>query len=151
MPAIAIATIVRIILHRITGIFPYDRLNIYRDHPRDDYLKASLIIEDNVQQRPRTSQLKLTKGMRTSKTISFPRLITIKLCLGVRCWRGRGNEETSHRFSQKMNFQTSQGDIAYAKKLSNKSNEDVKSSRRQKRFGQYLLDLPIQKALHYKF
>ena len=48
---------------------------------------------------------KLTKGMRTSKTISFPRLITIKLCLGVRCWRGRGNGETSHRFSQKMNFQ----------------------------------------------
>ena len=34
-----IATIVRIILHRITGIFPYDRLNIYRDHP-DDYLKS---------------------------------------------------------------------------------------------------------------
>ena len=31
--AIAIATIVRIILHRLTGIFPYDRLNIYRDHP----------------------------------------------------------------------------------------------------------------------
>ena len=34
-----IATIVWIILHRITGIFPYDRLNIYRDHP-DDYLKS---------------------------------------------------------------------------------------------------------------
>ena len=33
LDAIAIVTIVRIILYRLTDIFPYDRLNIYRDHP----------------------------------------------------------------------------------------------------------------------
>ena len=100
-----IATIVWIILHRITGIFPYDRLNIYRDHPPDDYLKSKFNHWRQCTAETTYVPIETSKRNEDLETISFPRLITIKLCLGVRCWRGRGNEETSHRFSQKMNFQ----------------------------------------------
>ena len=145
-----IATIVRIILHRITGIFPYDRLNIYRDHP-DDYLKSKFNHWRQCTAETTHVPTETNKRNEDLENYIVSTAYNYKALSGSALLEGAGERGTSHRFSKKMNFQTSQGDIAYAKKLSNKSNKDVKSSRRQKIFGQYLLDLPIQKALHHKF
>ena len=145
-----IATIVWIILHRITGIFPYDRLNIYRDHP-DDYLKSKFNHWRQCTAETTHVPIETSKRNEDLENYIVSTAYSYKALSGSALLEGAGERGDEPQVLPENELSTSQMDIAYAKKLSNKSNEDVKSSRRQKIFGQYLLDLPIQKALHHKF
>ena len=145
-----IATIVRIILHRITGIFPYDRLNIYRDHP-DDYLKSKFNHWRQCTAETTHVPIETSKRNKDLENYIVSTAYNYNALSGSALLEGAGERGDEPQVLPENEVSTSQMDIAYAKKLSNKSNEDVKSSRRQKIFGQYLLDLPIQKARHCKF
>ena len=100
-----IATIVWIILHRITGIFPYDRLNMYRDHPPDDYLKSKFNHWRQCSAETTHVPIETSKRNEDLENYIVSTAYNYNALSGSALLEGRGNEETSHRFSQKMNFQ----------------------------------------------
>ena len=99
-----IATIVWIILHRITGIFPYDRLNIYRDHP-DDYLKSKFNHWRQCTAETTYVPIETSKRNEDLENYIVSTAYSYKALSGSALLEGAGERGTSHRFSQKMNFQ----------------------------------------------
>ena len=133
-----IATIVWIILHRITGIFSYDRLNIYRDH-RDDYLKSKFNHWRQCTAETTYVPIETSKRNEDLENYIVSTAYNYNALSGSALLEGageRGDEPQVLPENELSNF-------------SSGHRKREKSSCRQKIFGPYLLDLSIQTALHF--